>query len=626
MPQTNFWRTLVAIGERLLRTTLHTELLEMLQGMEEEVSHIRVDAELRADAANEAHANVTKALEAAVRLGAADRQRVDELSEEHASLEARASAAEAEGERLRAQVEAGRIAHASMAAQVAEIDKELTGARAMIQRERADNEALRAEGQRMTDELAKSARLIDRMHDEGGSKMLALEERLESANAASAKLERQLKQLKEKHEAALEVAAVEKKAHSETKDLLLRATQRGDKLQQDLLAQREATAEAEGRFEGERDQLLRAQRREASERKLMAAELKANEAKAHAEQRLARWASNMMGVYRAMLPQEIAHVEELAAAALAKALREGREALRLTVQRNGVERRTMDAEVAEQEEQLETLAHDLRGTIADNLAFRRVLHTKAGRLQNALTKEKTAVKTLLLSLAEGDATYGVMLGITREQHGTIQTQKARIAVLEAELAGSIAKGEDLEATLKAERAANIEAVAKMKAEHEERLRTLTENASLRDRENKARYSVLLAELAPAEQSERDLFCSVQRMSMRFDSLLRTQMLHAERARAKAERAAEAAEDERDRLMAEMDVLQQCFGEEITQQQQELESWFGWTASRFEPKPRGRQSRVPVTRTVAWPLGGGAPCSCHTHGGMPTVWRPHPAAA
>ena len=52
-----------------------------------------------------------------------------------------------------------------------------------------------------------------------------------------------------------------------------------------------------------RDALLKARRRETGERKLLAAELKANEAKAHAEARLAKAASRMMEIYRAMLPQ-----------------------------------------------------------------------------------------------------------------------------------------------------------------------------------------------------------------------------------------------------------------------------------------------------------------------------------
>ena len=47
--QANFWRTNVGIGERLLRTTLHTELLELLHGLEEDVADIRADAEARHD-------------------------------------------------------------------------------------------------------------------------------------------------------------------------------------------------------------------------------------------------------------------------------------------------------------------------------------------------------------------------------------------------------------------------------------------------------------------------------------------------------------------------------------------------------------------------------------------------
>eukprot|EP00966_Prymnesium_polylepis_P322562 7378815-Prymnesium_polylepis.1 len=129
----NFWRTNVGIGERLLRTTLHTELLEvsrtapptlrpsasslasrarivalppldpvganrvrggmlckrgvewavrcvcvwpqLLHGLEEDVADIRADAEARGEAATSAHSTVTAALEAAVRLGETDRKR-----------------------------------------------------------------------------------------------------------------------------------------------------------------------------------------------------------------------------------------------------------------------------------------------------------------------------------------------------------------------------------------------------------------------------------------------------------------------------------------------------------------------------------------------------------------------
>ncbi|KAL1503735.1 hypothetical protein AB1Y20_012206 [Prymnesium parvum] len=92
---TNFWRTLVAIAERLLRTTLHTELLDLVYRMEEELAKIRNDAEIQEAGAKETHAAMTNAVKAAVRLSEQDRQRVVELEAALRKETERAEAAEA---------------------------------------------------------------------------------------------------------------------------------------------------------------------------------------------------------------------------------------------------------------------------------------------------------------------------------------------------------------------------------------------------------------------------------------------------------------------------------------------------------------------------------------------------
>ena len=137
LAQTNFWRTLVGIGERLLRTTLHTELLDLLHGMEEEVSLIRADAELRGSAAKDAHGAVTKALEASVRLGESDKRRVAELEEEKQALEERASSAEAECKRFKGQIEEMRSVQAAKDKQMAVLEIQLGKSKADLEKEKA---------------------------------------------------------------------------------------------------------------------------------------------------------------------------------------------------------------------------------------------------------------------------------------------------------------------------------------------------------------------------------------------------------------------------------------------------------------------------------------------------------
>ncbi|KAL3898252.1 MAG: hypothetical protein SGPRY_012882, partial [Prymnesium sp.] len=89
---TSFWRTKILIGERLLRTTLHTELLDLLSGLEGEVFRVRSEAEARDSEASAAHAKLAEALEAATRLSDHERGRNGELE---ASLEREKERAEA---------------------------------------------------------------------------------------------------------------------------------------------------------------------------------------------------------------------------------------------------------------------------------------------------------------------------------------------------------------------------------------------------------------------------------------------------------------------------------------------------------------------------------------------------
>ena len=63
-----WWRALVAVAERLLRTQLRTELLDLLHGMEEEVHDARVSAALEGAEAHERGAQMQALLDAALRV------------------------------------------------------------------------------------------------------------------------------------------------------------------------------------------------------------------------------------------------------------------------------------------------------------------------------------------------------------------------------------------------------------------------------------------------------------------------------------------------------------------------------------------------------------------------------
>eukprot|EP00966_Prymnesium_polylepis_P274250 6335670-Prymnesium_polylepis.2 len=85
------------------------------------------------------------------------------------------------------------------------------------------------------------------------------------------------------------------------------------------------------------------------------------------------------------------------------------------------------------EGQLEQLWYDMQEAIADNTAFRRVQHNKAGRLANQLAREKVAHGVLKAAVAEGDRTYGVMLQLATDNRATIHEQKEYIASLEGQV-------------------------------------------------------------------------------------------------------------------------------------------------------------------------------------------------
>ena len=63
-----WWRALVAVAERLLRTQLRTELLDLLHGMEEEVHDARVSAALEGAEAHERGEQMQALLDAALRV------------------------------------------------------------------------------------------------------------------------------------------------------------------------------------------------------------------------------------------------------------------------------------------------------------------------------------------------------------------------------------------------------------------------------------------------------------------------------------------------------------------------------------------------------------------------------
>ena len=172
-----------------------------------------------------------------------------------------------------------------------------------------------------------------------------------------------------------------------------------------------------------------ARKRAATERKLLAIELATHEAGWRSATRLAAGASRLTLVLRGVLASSLAEAEAEAALGVHEIESRAQGRMREAVARWGVERRSIAAEVALQEGQLDWLRFSLRQATADSRALVLLHSTKQSQLQAGL-KWQTALRTCL--------------------HAELEQADREIAEVRREAALGEIKGEGQHAALRAE--------------------------------------------------------------------------------------------------------------------------------------------------------------------------------
>ena len=142
-----------------------------------------------------------------------------------------------------------------------------------------------------------------------------------------------------------------------------------------------------------------ARRRSAAERELLAIELATHEGGWRSASRLAAGASRLTLVLRGVLSSSLAEAEAEAALAVQETERWAQGRMRGAVARWGVERRSIAAEVALQEGQLDWLRFSLRQATADSRALVLRHSAKQSQLQAGL-EWQAALRTCLHSELE----------------------------------------------------------------------------------------------------------------------------------------------------------------------------------------------------------------------------------
>ena len=185
--------------------------------------------------------------------------------------------------------------------------------------------------------------------------------------------------------------------------------------------------------------------------------------------RQARIASGIVQVYEHTLPEELRAAEAEAVRAGEQATKDGQRALRSLIVRAGVDRRALCADVAAQEEVIDSLQARVRDQDRDGEGFRTVTHERAARLLSATNAEAANGRILRNSLRDADLAYTQLqqdsrlryvAGVTQvgELERDLATCRATIAQLEARLADVQADATEAAATDASAHWAQLEAL------------------------------------------------------------------------------------------------------------------------------------------------------------------------
>ena len=524
-----FVRALVAIFERLVRTSIHSELVEMLHGMEDEVANVQADSERRLQSAKLTESQLNHAVATAVRRAEAATT-MEALSIVHTS------ASLTELALLDKQMED--LSAALKNAQAAEAEARESLAHAKFEMMLSKSAQSKEEQQRAEREARKVGQLVGK-----------LAQAQETVLGLELKLKKALREHEREHEDAVEAQRV-----------MQAAKRRELNMERERDESRDAAMAAEVRLSKQLAESRRIQTRTEEEARLMNVELAVHEAGWRSSARLARTATEVATMYELVMPQEMAHMEECAVEATARERREGQRALRAATIRAGVERRALEADLSELELTTEALQWEVNETRTLNKNFRGVVEKRAIRLQNELGGELVRSRTLAAGLQEADEAYWQLWSSARTDHGT---WTAEMHELEMDVHNARDRIAGLTREVVHERERFHNANVELQREHDEQMLQAASIAADAVERAKCCHAVQMscvrAELAACEAHEDVMRSAVNLQGERHVQHLKTLFFHREVDRAISERrqsdfAMRIASLEQDLLLRDAELL------------------------------------------------------------------------
>ena len=492
-----FIRALVAISERLVRTNIHSELVEMLHGMEDEVANVTAEASEKLDAARHNEAELSRAVTAALK-------RVDVATASDVRSRAESDVVRLELPKidevvmeLEAALEAARLAESG-------VREELTIARREFERSSGQQSAEAT--QRANKEERTRAHLATKMA-EAQHGVRSLEEKLARAlseserdRTAAANMQREMETAKWREGAMARERDESRHAAEASAGQLLRQ----------LALSRKVAARNE------------------EDNRVMAYELKAHEAGWRSSARLAHDAASVVAMYEAVFPAELAHAEECAVEAVAREKREGARALRAATVRAGVERRALSADVLELEEAAESLDWQVRQTSEEKRAFKGVVAARAETLQIDLEVERVRRAALERSLQDADAAYRLLFAEAAAGRGAWSVE---VQELEKQAHAALSHSANLSAQLARDRERLENSMEFMKLEHAQKIADVDAAIAAATRDANASHAAAiecaLAELRACEDAQGEMHIAFDAQSMRYQRQLQGSFLRRE---------------------------------------------------------------------------------------------------
>ena len=310
-------------------------------------------------------------------------------------------------------------------------------------------------------------------------------------------------------------------------------------LLRDRAVQAQTAAQRASREAGE------ARKRGATERKLLAIELATHEGGWRSATRLAAGASRLTLVLRGVLTSSLAEAEAEAALGVQETERRAQGRMREAVARWGVERRSIAAEVALQEGQLDWLRFSLRQATADSRALVLLHSTKQSQLQARLDWQAALHTCLHVELGHADREISEVmreaaLGEVKEE-GRQAGLRAEVEAARREADEAIASLQRAEAEVEEHKAAAqaaAEAAARAAAEAAAEAEAETRVEQRHETEHRRMVAAVAAAETEASETRRALTVAAQTQR----SLLGRLLLEGEQQRAKSTARVEEVEE------------------------------------------------------------------------------------